>query len=338
MNKTSIISSILIAKINLQLFSASEATLSPNKTSQNSMSPSMKTFYDTALLENARDVLIFDQFAEHQKIHGNSVEFRKFDTFPLALTPITEGVTPTGQSFGMTRITADTTQHGDYVTITDRLEYEAYDDIIYGATTEMGAAGGKTKDVLTRNVITAGNSVAYAPTSAGVEVTSRAGLSDTCLLTPALINRARTWLVKNNAPKINGWFVCILHPSVAEDFRNSTEWKEYHKYNDTAPIFKGEIGEMHGFRFIESNLAKVHDRGANNKPSYDTLCFGAKAFGVVEPENESMRMIIKDKKEIGGPLDLYSTIGYKFSHAAVILYQERLLRIESCSSYSDSEN
>lgn len=51
-------------------------------------------------------------------------------------------------------------------------------------------------------------------------------------------------------------------------------------------------------------------------------------------------MIIKDKSEIGGPLELYSTVGYKFSHGAKILYEERILRVESGSSYSsvDEEN
>lgn len=327
--------------INLQLFAAAEATLNANTTGQASMTDTMKTFYDTALLENAREALIFDQFAEHQPIHGNKVEWRKFDTFDLAVTPIVEGVTPTGSSFGMSKIEKTTTQHGDYTTVTDRLEYEAYDDIILGATEEMGAAGGATKDILTRNEITSGNSVVYAPKSDNTTVSSRGNIDGTCLLTPRLINKARTWLIKNKAPKIKGYYVCILHPSVAEDFRNSDEWKEYHKYNDTAPIFKGEIGEMHGFRFIESNNAKVHaNSGANGIATYDVLCFGAKAYGVVEPEKESMHMIIKDKKEIGGPLELYSTIGYKFSHAAKILYQERLLRIECASSYSavDEEN
>ena len=52
-------------------------------------------------------------------------------------------------------------------------------------------------------------------------------------------------------------------------------------------------------------------------------------------------MIIHDKGEIGGPLNQFSTIGYKFeTNGATILYPERLLRVMSCSSYSatDEEN
>ena len=44
-------------------------------------------------------------------------------------------------------------------------------------------------------------------------------------------------------------------------------------------------------------------------------------------------MIIKDKSVAGGPLEQFSTIGYKFCHGARILYEERILRVESGSSY-----
>lgn len=321
--------------LNLQLFAGNYNT---NTTTQQSMSPTMKIFYDTALLENARAVLVFNQFGDHQKMKGNKVEWRKFNTFAKALTPLTEGVNPDGSTFGMTYIEATTTQHGDYTTVSDRLELESYDDVIYGATEEMGAAGGATFDTLTRNVLIAGNSVMYAPKSDGTAVTTRAGLNATCLLTPKLVNRAATWLKKNKAPKINGYYIALIHPSVAEDLRESSEWKEYHKYNNVEPIYKGEIGTLHGVRFIESTECKVHKASSSGAlATYDTLFLGAKAYGILDPEGEGMEMIVKDKSEIGGPLELFSTIGYKFCHGAKILYQERILRVESCSSYSDTD-
>ena len=314
---------------NLQLF----ADVNPvNVTSQTDtgkdMSPTMKTFYDTTLLENAREQMVFTQFGKKQPMHGNKVEWRKFNTFAKALTPLTEGVIPTGQNFGMTKIEASTTQHGDYVAVSDRLELESFDDVIFGATEEMGAPEGETYDTLTRNILVAGNSVAYA---GGKE--SRTALTAADILTPALVNRAATWLKKNKAPKIDGCYVALIHPSVAEDLRESDEWKEFHKYNDVQPIFKGEIGMLHGVRFVETNEAKVWKDGGI--ATYATLFLGKDAFGILDPDGEGMEMIIKPKEQIGGPLNQFSTIGYKFCHGAKILYQERLLRIESGSSYSD---
>ena len=314
--------------LNLQLFAdVQPINVTTQVTSGADMSPTMKTFYDTALLENAREQMIFTQFGKKQPLHGNKVEWRKFNTFAKALTPLTEGVIPSGQTFGMTKIEASTTQHGDYVAVSDRLELESYDDVIFGATEEMGATEGETYDCLTRNILVAGNSVAYANDKA-----SRSALTAADVLTPELVAKAATWLKKNKAPKIDGCYVAIIHPSVAFDLRNSEEWKEFHKYNDVEPIFKGEIGMLHGVRFVECNEAKVWKDG--EVATYATLFLGKDAFGILDPEGEGMEMIIKTKEQIGGPLNQFSTIGYKFCHGAKILYQERMLRVETGSSYS----
>jgi N4-gp56 family major capsid protein len=330
--------------MNLQLF-AFEAQVTPgsptvqpvNVTTQESLSPTMKTFYDTTLLENAREQMVFTQFGKKQPMKGNKVEWRKFNTFKKALTPLTEGVIPTGQNFGMTSIEASTTQHGDFTAVSDRLELESFDDVIFGATEEMGAVEGETYDTLTRNILVAGNSVMYCP-NGDAEVTSRANITKACVLTPNVVHRAATWLKKNKAPKIDGCYVAIAHPSALYDLKESDEWKEFHKYADVTPIFKGEVGMLHGVRFIECNESKVWN-GEGGKV-YATLFLGKDAFGVLDPEGEGMEMIIKPKGQIGGPLEQFSTIGYKFCHGAKILYQERMLRVESGSSLEaeDEEN
>lgn len=323
---------------NIQLFawSAGQAgapTTNPvNVTTQESMSPTMKTYYNKVLLENSRETMVFTQLGEKTPLQGNKIEWRKFNTFAKALTPLTEGVVPTGQTFGMTKIEAETSQHGDYVSVSDRLELESFDNVIYGATEEMGAAQGETYDTLTRNILVAGNSVMYCPNGT-TEVKSRANITKECVLTPDVVSRANTWLKKNKAPKINGKYVAVIHPSVAYDLRKSEEWKDVHKYADVTPIFNGEIGELHGVRFIESTNAKIWKE--STVAVYATLFFGAKAFGVLDPQGEGMEMIVKPKEQIGGPLNQFSTIGYKFCHGAKILYQERMLRVESGSFFSD---
>ena len=40
-------------------------------------------------------------------------------------------------------------------------------------------------------------------------------------------------------------------------------------------------------------------------------------------------------REIGGPLNQFSTVGYKFEFGAKILYEDRMIRVESCGKYSE---
>lgn len=323
----------------LQYFAEPNTQVTSLNTSGNDLSPEMKTFYDTSLLENARNEHYFAQFGQKQplpKNGGNKVEWRKFDTFSKALTPLTEGVTPDGNKVNVSKIEGTIAQYGDYTTISDRLEMEAVDPIITAVTEEHGAQAGDTIDTLIRNELITGTQVIYAGGK-----TSRAALTKEDVLTPDLVNQAFTQLKKMKAPTINGNYVAIIHPSVAYDLRQSSEWLEVHKYAQPNEIFNGEIGMLHNVRFIEDTEEKVWkgtaDNAAEGTAVYATIFFGRDAYGIIDPSAESLEVIVKQRGSAGtaDPLDQRSTVGWKASQGQKILYQERLLRVESGSHYSD---
>lgn len=324
--------------------------------SDKTLAPELKAFYDTELLENARSELLYAQFAKRQALpanHHGSVEWRKWNTFERA-EKLTEGVIPTGQKFGVTTVTGSVNQYGTYTAITDKLELRAYDDVILGATEEMGASAAETQEKLIRDALLAGTNVLYCDninkdTGASISTpTSCAamgagggtgGADGWALLTPAMINKAVTILKKNRVPRINGRYYAVIHPSVAHDLRESDGWIEAHKYAAPEELFNGEIGELHGVRFIENVFAPVLGgddyKNKSGGVSYASYFFGRDSFGIIDPEGGALEMIIHDKGGIGGPLNQFSTIGYKFeTNGATILYPERLLRVMSTSSFS----
>ena len=349
--------------MNLQLFAESGTAVNAtggmvnaytgatSEYSGNGFNGELKTFYDTELLENARAEMFYAQFAKTQVLpanHGVTVEWRKFNTFARA-TQLQEGVIPTGQQFGMTYKTGVINQYGTYTAVTDKLEMRAYDDVILAATEEMGASAAETQEVLIRdglltntNVLYCDNitletgAVASTPTSPAQMEASTTVMS---LLTPAMVSKAVTKMKKDRVPKINGKYAAVIHPSVAHDLRNHKDWVEVHKYAATTEIFNGEIGELHGCRFVEDTFAPVlGGTDYKNKAgtvTYATYFFGKDGFGIIDPAEGGLQMIVKPKEVAGGPLNQYSTIGYKFeTNGATMLYTERVLRVMSCSSYS----
>ena len=72
---------------------------------------------------------------------------------------------PTGQKFGVTTVTGAVDQYGTYTSITDKLELRAYDDVILGATEEMGASAAETQEKLIRDALLMGTNVLTATTS-----------------------------------------------------------------------------------------------------------------------------------------------------------------------------
>ena len=356
-------------KINLQLFADAGTLVNAtgnyvnahtgavtNFDSVNTMNGELKTFYDTELLENARIEMFYAQFAKKQKLpanHGKTVEWRKWNTFAKA-DKLQEGVIPTGQKFGMSSKTGSIDQYGTYAAVTDQLELHAYDDVILGATEEMGASAAETQETLIRdgllvntnvlycdNITLATGDVASTPTSPALMEASNTVMS---LLTPDMVAKAVTKMKKDKVKTINGKYYAVIHPSVAYDLRKSKDWIEAHKYAATSEIFNGEIGELHGCRFIENTFAPILGGEYKNKAgtvTYATYFFGHEAFGIIDPEGGALEMIVKDKSQVGGPLNQFSTIGYKLeSNGVTILYTERVLRVMSCSSYSatDEEN
>jgi N4-gp56 family major capsid protein len=314
------------------------------------LTPTMKTFYDTELLENHRDQLIFAQLGRKQGLparRGRTIEWRKWNTLPLC-SALTEGVIPTGEKLGMTSINVALAQYGEYVAVTDLLELHALDDVIAGAVEELGAAGGKTHDLLVRNVLKSATNILFADAYNGTTYVSTpstesalqtALASYTCNLTPDMINKAVTNLKVGGAPQFSGnKYVAVVHPHIAYDLRKHPDWIEAHKYAAPQQIFNGEIGELHGVRFIESNLAPIIKGEAQTYATYKTMFFGKDAFGVVDPEGSGMETIVKTKEQVGGPLNQFSTIGTKFEIAAKILYPERMCTVWSGSSYSSTDS
>ena len=319
----------------------------------NTLAGELKIFYDTELLENARVELFYAQFAKKQGLpanHGKTVEWRKWNTFAKA-TQLQEGVIPTGQKFGMSSKQGAINQYGTYATISDVLELRAYDPVILGATEEMGASAAETQETLIRDALLVNTNVLYCD-NITLATGAKAGTPTACngmeasdtvmsVLTPDMVAKAVTKLKKDRVPTINGKYYAVIHPSVAYDLRKSEGWLEAHKYASPENIYNGEIGELHGCRFIENVFAPILDGEYANKASgvtYATYFFGKDAFGIIDPDGGALQMIVKDKSEIGGPLNQFSTVGYKFeTNGATILYPERVLRVMSCSSYSASD-
>ena len=310
-----------------------------NVTGSAGLSVEMKTYYSDYLIDNAKPNLVHDQFGQKHPIPqsgGKKIEFRKFVPFTKATTPIKEGVTPDGGSLSVTKVEAEVAQYGYYVTISDMLMLTAIDNTLVQTTQLLGAQAGSTLDTVTREVLNSGTSVMY---SGGME--AREALTESCKLTVDDIFKAARFLKAQNAPKIDGGYVAIVHPDVAYDLMRDDEWIDVHKYSATKEIFEGEIGKIGGVRFVETTEAKIFaDAGADGRDVYSTLVLGANAYGVTELSGGGLKHIVKQLGSGGtaDPLDQRATAGWKGTKVAEILVQSYMIRIESASSFESGEN
>ena len=308
-----------------------------NTTTSSGMTAEMKTFYSKYLIENAKPALVYDQFGQKHNIPkngGKTIEFRKYSPLPKATTPLTEGVTPAGKALTVSTVTATVKQYGDFVPLTDMLLLTAIDNNLVQALDLLGAQAGATLDTVTREILMGGTSVQYAEG----QVTSRATLTAEHKLTVKAVRLAARFLKKQNAPKIDGGYVAIIHPDIAYDIQDDPDWKEWNKYTTSDKMFQGEIGKIANVRFVETTEAKIFAKaGASNQDVYATLVLGANAYGTTNIEGGGLETIVKQLGSGGteDPLNQRGTAGWKATKTAVRLVEQFMGRVETGSSFSD---
>ena len=255
MNK--IYNDLFLMPVVLNLFDAyTNTTLDPG------LSDEMKVYYSMRLINLAEPELIHDQFGQKHPIPKNSgktIEFRKYDSLPKALVPLTEGVTPAGQKMSMGVIRATIKQYGGYIELSDILELTAIDNNLVQATRLLASQAGRTADTITREVLAGGTNVVYA---GGAKDRSELVGGDSTAennkyLTVDDIRKAVRALKVMNAQKINGYFAGIIHPDTAYDLMNDKKWVDVKTYSDPDGIYEGEIGKIEGVRFVETTEAKI---------------------------------------------------------------------------------
>ena len=318
-----------------------------NVTTDSKLSAENKTFYDRALVEEAGPNLIHGQFGQKRPIPkngGKRIQFRRYASLPKALKPLTEGVTPEGRKLSATAVEAEVNQYGDFVCLSDVLDLTAIDNNVLEATKAVGRQAGLTLDTITRNVLQSGTNVFYCPKvgANGVQtpVTDRSGLDKTCTLTVDVVKKVAAMLKAANAPKIDGDYVCILHPYVAYDIMSDPRWEEMHKYTTPENMYQGEIGRIAGVRFVETSEAAVYKGTENSCPTglavFGCLFIAQGAYGVTEVTGGGLQTIIKQLGSAGtaDPLDQRSTVGWKALQTAEILMEPYIVRVECCSAFS----
>ena len=305
-------------------------------------------FYSRTLLFRAVAYFVHTKYGQVKDIPRgggtNTVKFRRYGNLSAATTALSEGVTPSGNSLSVTDITAAVAQYGDYITVTDVVDYESKDPVLVEAAEVLGDQMGDTIDQLTRDVLAAGTVVTY------VGDTSRAGITTTDLITATEVRKAVRTLKNAKARRItrminsstgvatepvSAAYVGFVHPDTTYDLQDETGWVPVEKYSSSMNVMENEVGKLNDCRFIESTNCKIFSgAGAGSIDVYATLILGMDTYGLTRISGEAVKNIVKPLGSGGtaDPLDQRATSGWKITFVAKILNDAFMARLEHAVS------
>lgn len=275
-----------------------------------------KTFYDRTLLKRLMPTLVFMQYGQKRPIpkrEGTTINFRRFNRLAPATTPLTEGVTPTGNNLNISSITATVQGYGDFVLVSDLLDMAGIDPVLTETVEVLGEQAGETLDIVVRDVVAAGTNVYYVGGR-----TARNQILSTDVITGADIRKARKIMARNNVKPVPGAgaYIGFVHPDVSNDIMSDAAWTNANQYAGSTKIFNAELGKLYGIRFIETTLAPIWTGAGGGTPAadvYGVIIIGANAYGVPDIAGSSKPETIIKQLGSGGtedPLNQRASAGY----------------------------
>jgi N4-gp56 family major capsid protein len=301
------------------------------------------------LIEILKQNLIYyntaKKFPVQRGANSLTVVWRQYAKLALATSALTQGVVPGGKQLVMSTVTATLAQYGDFTELSDLHQFLNDRSSIKDASMVLGIQSQETIDNLVVNVLATGTNVLYGDGSVASRVTTTGAM----VLTTTQLRRMVRFLERGNVkkfgsmPVIGNAYATAVHPDNVADIRGDANFVNAINYSAPTPtqpdrgnLFTGEVGCWQGARLIATTATPYYaGAGAAGANIYGVLMYGDGAYGVTELSSGMETFIhTGGPQDTSNPLEQFATVGWKWTGAAVILDNTRLVRNEVAATYN----
>ena len=277
---------------------------------------SLQDYFSRELLRTIEDNLVLSQFASKQALPEKSGGDLTMKFFRYAkgaasnVSSLTEGTTPTANVLQLESVSADLAQYAA-LKLDEIIRNEVFSNV-----------GSTAGDVF--------SGTATNWTFADIGNADALDFLD-----------AATGLKINNASQIDGYYVGVIGPQVSRDLMNDSEWINAHHYAEPDARLRGEVGRLHGIRFVETSVPHRLVTGSQYTynaagTAYGSIVFGDQAYGVPSLSSQSPfapSVTITSGADKSDPLNQKTRVGFKALYAAKTLQPLHVARVYSKTGY-----
>jgi N4-gp56 family major capsid protein len=304
-------------------------------------------FFQKVFLENFYSQITPANYGMKYVIPSNSsrVAVWKFwDDVSAKTTPLTEGVTPVGDSLQLNRKEVEVLQYGNFFEFTDRALDEGIESAWAYGSEASGQQAALTETEIVYTALQGGTNVIYS----GVGNLATIDVAAGDILTTANLDSAISTLRKAHAKKINeiakgsgnigttpvnATFLMFVNEDYKLNIEALTGFKSIETYAASGGVqHPGEFGAYKEVRFVaDTDMPIATGLGTAGIDVYKNVMIAKDAFGVTFLGATNHELITKSLGEAGStdPLNQRATVGWKMRVACIILYENFVMRIES---------
>ena len=284
-------------------------------------------YYDRRFLDRLAPQLVLKQCGEMRPLpqkSGTLVKWHRLNKLTASTTPLTENTNPSETNVGTSEVTVEPLTYGAWTKVSAELNLKSINPIVEEIQDEQADQAALTYDTLIFNAIHTNLTDQFAGGAA-----SEAAVADTDVMNAAELRKAVYTLRKENVPGFeSNMYKCVIHPASQFDLLSDSAAGaliEASKYTTFEKVMKGEIGSLYGARVMVSQNLPT-GTGATDD-TYRAFVFGRQTFGITELAQHGTKTYRYKDGNTENPLNMYSTIGWKFMMAAVVLQASRAVEI-----------
>lgn len=317
-----------------------------------------QAYFSKKLLTRAQHNNLHGRWAASAELpgkEGKTIIMRRYLHLALALSPLTEGLPPSGKTPSLDDYQATLVQHGDFIALSDYAQWTQKDPVLQHWTMLLGEQEGYTIDAVDRDTAIAGTGVTYANGTQRTDITEIVDFNDLDRASRTLRNNGAVKMLSGNSNNTseNSYpvapaYPAITLPDVMFDLQNINGFKYSWEYKGAAD---GEGGRYKDIAFFEAPDPSSLNAGAKKYAGgggtsslvknttgtvdvYTILIFGQNGFTKVPLSSKSSSFISKPLGSAGtaDPLDQVATIGWKTIGARLRTNENWIQRIECAAS------
>lgn len=287
----------------------------------------MPIYYSKLAIKHLMPKLRYHQLGEPRplsKRSGKTMLWPRYAT-PTAGTALTEGTAPSAQSLSAVTISASLEQFGYVYALTDMVSMTAIDDEVETAVKRLSDHAAIDTETHIRNSIVDGAEIIIDTPSAGTAVGAVSAVGSAHNLDEYVVRKTSYVRLRrlNAEPFGDGYYRGIINPLAGEQLVSDTSWQTWYQYATPETVHKGEIGKIHGVRFLDSTLCylgSAYSTSAASVSASYNIIFGKQFYGVTDFDS-GVHIYVKgpNKFDKSDPIDQFSTVGYKVTFAAKLL-------------------